>query len=248
MEPKKINKKLAIIIAIAVLVIIAIVGSVVIFMNNNKNSSNESYTTDTTSEIENNYNKAIELVKNKDYDGAREIFKKEDIREYKDSQAYIYYCNAMKYYNLKFYGFAIERFAKCENILNAKELKDELLGIVSKYNGTYYYQHPQTSYLGYYMFVKDGKVDILSKSVADKVYYNYSFIGKYNENTKQYDLYVGTSFINEPEPKNYEFLFYELPDGGIAISSQNESVNTMYSGIYDKISNEAPEKANYLNQ
>lgn len=245
MEQKKSKKRLIIIIAIAILVIVAIVWFIAIFMNNNTNGSDKSDATESALVIENDYNKAIELVKNKDYDEAKKIFLSADILSYKESQSYIHYCNAMKYYDLKCYGLAIENFSKCENILNAKELKDEFMEVVSKYNGTYYYQHPKTDYIGYYMFIKDGRIDIYSKSIyntGDKVYYNYSFMGKYNENTKQYDLYVGTSFLKEPEPKNYEFLFYELPDGAIAISSQNESVNTMYSGIYDKISNEAPEK------
>lgn len=243
MEQKTNKSKLMIIIAIVVIVIVAVVG--IVIFTSNKSSIDKPDAIDTSAVIENDYNKAIELAKNGDYKGARDIFKREDIEPYKDSKSYIYYCNAMEYYDLKCYGLAIERFTKCENLLNAKELKDELMGIVGKYNGTYYYQHPNTSALGYYMFVKDGKVDILSKSIyntGDKVNYNYSFMGKYNENTKQYDLYVGTNFVKEPEPKNYEFLFYELPDGGIAISSQNGSVNTMYSGVYDKTSNETPEK------
>lgn len=189
------------------------------------------------------YNNAKKLMENKDYESAKEIFS--TIKEYKDSEEYIYYCNAMEYYDLKCYGFAIERFSKCENILNAKELKEELLEIVGKYNGSYYYEHPNTSAIGYYMFVNNGKVDILSKSIYNKgnsVGYNYSFMGKYNENTNSYDLYVGTNFAFELELKNYEFLFYELPDGGIALSSQNGSVNTMYSGVYDKISNNVPQE------
>ena len=215
MEQEKKKSKLMIIILIVAIIIITIVG-IVIFASNKGNIDNTNTTTDTSAVIENNYNKAIALAQNGDYKGARDIFKSSELEGYKDCQAYIYYCNAMEYYDLKCYGLAIERFTKCENILNAKELKNELMGIVEKYNGTYYYQHPNTSALGYYMFIKDGKVDILSKSIyntGDKVNYNYSFMGKYNENTQQYDLYVGTNFVKEPEPKNYEFLFYELPDG-----------------------------------
>lgn len=214
MEQKTNKSKLMIIIAIVVIIVVAVVG-IVFFMNSTSNIDKPN-TTDPAGVIESNYNKAVELAKDGKYKEAREIFITKEIEPYKDSKDYIYYCNAMEYYNLKCYGLAIERFTKCENILNAKELKNELMEIVGKYNGSYYYEHPKTSSIGYYMFVKDGKVDILSKSIyntGDKVNYNYSFMGKYNENTQQYDLYVGTNFVKEPEPKNYEFLFYELPDG-----------------------------------
>ncbi len=39
---------------------------------------------------------------------------------------------------------------------------------------------------------------------------------------------------------NFYFMNYQT--GGITISSQNGSVNTMYSGVYDKTSSETPEK------
>lgn len=201
---------------------------------------------DNDSKTQNNnedlYQSAIELINNKEYDEAKDILK--EILDYKDSKEYTSYCIGMHYYNFKMYGKAINNFNKCDNILDARKLKEELLNIVSKYNGTYYYQYPGNDFLGYYLFIKDGKADIYSKSLyndGDSIYYNYSINSKYNNSLNKDELYIGsTIFEKEPDSKNYEFLFYELPDGGIAVSSQEGSVNTMYSGVYDKISDSVP--------
>ena len=92
------------------------------------------------------------------------------------------------------------------------------------------------------MCVKDGKVGFQYKSSYTNgvsISYSYSLISKYNEETKQDELLICNFFADKPETSNYEFLWYELPDGGITISGRtNTTAPSSYSGIYDKESNE----------
>lgn len=200
--------------------------------------------------IKKNYNKALELVNNKQYIEARKIFALEGVRDYEDSQAYIYYCNAMFAYEYKQYGDAIERFSKCENILNAKELENELLTIVSKYNGTYYYKHPQYESLSYYMFIKNGKVDFESVTAYksnNEYLYSYSLCADILHIANEGEGFILTNYNiagEEPKKDNCKYLFAELPkpENSILISSQGNSAIKAYSGVYEKISNDTPKE------
>lgn len=150
-------------------------------------------------------------------------------------------------YENKNYGVAIEKFSKSENILNAKELKQELISIVSKYNGTYYYNHPYGKSLSYYMFVKDGKVDFApATSYKDNDKYNYFYsicADIYHVANESEGLMLNKGLSNEPKKEEYVYLFAELQtsDNKIIISNQGNEPG-LFTGIYDKISDNSPDK------
>lgn len=194
--------------------------------------------------IETNYDNAIKLIDNEEYSKAYEVLQNIS-KDYKDNLELRNYCKGMIFYkDYQCYGYALDYFAKCEDTLNTKDIKNEIMEIVSKYNGTYYYDSPKypNKNLGIYMCVKDGKVGFQYKSSYTNgvsISYSYSLISKYNEETKQDELLICNFFADKPETSNYEFLWYELPDGGITISGRtNTTAPSSYSGIYDKESNE----------
>ena len=203
--------------------------------------------------IKNNYDNAIELFNNKEYVQARNIFGLDGVRDYKDSMSYIHYCNGMNEYSDKNYGDAIYDFSRCENFLNANELKVELMEIVGKYNGTYYYKHPKVESLSYYMFVKDGKVDFASVTdynINKQHLYSYLYSYSICEDTlhiwhEAVGLAITYGFFNEHKKEDYQYSFTEVPNpnGTLTILVAGDSdTSSLYYGFYEKIADTVPAK------
>lgn len=204
--------------------------------------------------IEKQYKEAMNLIETEEYKKAFDILwqigNQEGYSEYKESKNAIRYARGMIYKSQNIVGSAIDAFSKAGDFKDSKQLCEELLKTVKKYNGSWYYDNPEhpNSGIGNYIFIDNGRVSMTAESSFNKeegVFYSDSLAIKYNESNSMDEVFIvgGSVGLSKAiEKDDYEFLIYELPDGSLAVGSQVTTPLASFSGVYKKVADDAPKE------
>lgn len=202
--------------------------------------------------IEKKYNEAIKYIESEEYRTARNILfairNTNGYDSYKDSQKAIAYANGMIYKKSNIYGSAIKSFNNAIDYKDANIQKEEILKLVSKYEGTWYYDNPKipNKGLGYYIFIKDGMVSLNFESSYKNgvaASYSSSLAMKHNDENSLDEIFIVSSLVGLDKDitiDDYDYLLYQLEDGGLVVSGRHAASTDYYTGIYDRISKDSP--------
>lgn len=197
------------------------------------------------------YEKVQQLIEEKKYVEAMEILQGNQVLlDYQDSRLALDYCRGMIAAGYTRYGSAIEYLkdvvAKNKDYRDTDEQLQAIYDIVSKYDGTYYCDHlkyPGRG-IGYYIFVKDGKVATELETTyqdGEEVYYMYDLVEKQFSTGKK-ELMIGSAVYKDRKltETEYEYSFMENANGTITVISYETNEYSTFNGIYHKTSSKTP--------
>ena len=186
-------------------------------------------------------------------------FSGDEIENFKDVKAYRMFSNAMDPYDKEVFGAAKSLFEdylehQPDDKLGAKAYIKKCNNQLSKYNGTYKGKS-YSGLVGYYMFVKDGRVAFEFESTyndksSEPIYYFDELrIEEIGENATSLWVVNYTAYDNKLDYKN---KLVQLKNGNLLVNDYKWDIlkgvmdTSPYAGEYKKISNDAPDALNKI--
>ena len=205
--------------------------------------------------LEARYNEMVSAYQNGNFEDSYD-----DLKGYKDRTKYYYYRQAHKTWDFNnevgAYGTTIENLQNASGILDANEKLKLISDLSSGYSGTWRCKGEYG--LDYYIYIKDGKVDMkLSNDSSHVYYYNddlvrVSFddeaVKKFldDNNNSSVDITAKTHIIglcSYDGEITKDYLFMNVENNQMFASDISDDYYGTFNGIYTKISEDTPSES-----
>lgn len=156
-----------------------------------------------------------------------------------DSAEEIQYQSALAAEGKLQYTYAKRLYAELNGYKDSQQKMEDMISILSKYNGTYYGESLKFDNINVYMYVQDGtvrfKYDSADAEISPSVYEIYG--AELDESLHEDTVIVGNERRSDYSNPSENYIWIPQEDGSVMIAAWTEnSIGNTWNGVYSKVS------------
>ena len=137
------------------------------------------------------------------------------------------------------YTYAKRLYSELNGYKDSHEKMNDMIEILSKYNGTYYGESLKFDNVNVYMYVKDGtvrfKFDSSNVDISESIYEIYG--AELDESLHEDTVIVGNQRVSDYSNPSENYIWIPQDNGTVMIAAWTEnSIGNSWNGTYSKIS------------